>query len=138
MLWREVLVSADFPEVFDSARQVAAAEAMAKLPARGGKRFVELFRHGSLQLEMYAPRGRDAQRPHGRDEVYVVVRGSGLFVNGTQRFAFTAGDMLFAAAGEVHRFERFSDDLFAWVFFYGPEGGEKGRAAPAAATGSQP
>ena len=29
-----------------------------------------------------------------------------------------------AAAGEVHRFERFSDDFATWVFFYGPEGGE--------------
>jgi len=24
----------------------------------------------------------------------------------------------------VHRFEQFSDDFEAWVFFYGPEGGE--------------
>ena len=37
---------------------------------------------------------------------------------------FGPGDCLFAAAGEVHRFEQFSDDLAVWVFFYGPEGGE--------------
>jgi len=24
----------------------------------------------------------------------------------------------------VHRFEEFTDDLAAWVVFYGPEGGE--------------
>ena len=41
-------------------------------------------------------------------------------MNGTQRFAFRAGDVMFAAAGEVHRFEEFSEDFFTWVLFYGP------------------
>jgi mannose-6-phosphate isomerase-like protein (cupin superfamily) len=84
-----------------------------------------VFRHGTLQVEIFAPRGRDSQRPHTRDEVYVVVKGEGVFVNGTQRYAFRAGDVLFAAAGEQHRFEGFGEDFFTWVFFYGPEGGEK-------------
>jgi mannose-6-phosphate isomerase-like protein (cupin superfamily) len=112
-------------DVFDTARQVAATEAMARLPPRGGKRFESVFRHGSLQVEIFAPRVRDTQRPHSRDEVYVVVKGQGTFVNGTQRFAFRAGDVLFAEAGEVHRFEDFGEDFFTWVFFYGPEGGER-------------
>ncbi|HSN92663.1 MAG TPA: cupin domain-containing protein [Anaeromyxobacteraceae bacterium] len=113
--------------IFDAARQVAAAEAMRRLPRRGGKRFFTAFRHGSLQVEMYAPRGRDAQRPHARDEVYLVVQGRGVYVNGAQRFAFGPGDLLFAAAGERHRFERFTEDFFTWVLFYGPDGGEKPR-----------
>ena len=29
------------------------------------------------------------------------------------------------AAGVVHRFEGFSEDFLVWVFFYGPEGGER-------------
>jgi len=74
--------------VFDSIRHVAAAAAMGKLPERGGKRFLEVFRHGSLQLEIFAPRGRDTQRPHIRDEVYFIIQGSGFFVSETQRFAF--------------------------------------------------
>jgi mannose-6-phosphate isomerase-like protein (cupin superfamily) len=111
--------------VFDPIRQVAAAEAMARLPRAGGKRFATLFRHGTLQVEIFAPRGRDTQRPHTRDEVYFVVRGSGTYVNGSQRFAFRAGDLLFAAAGEPHRFEAFSEDFFTWVLFYGPDGGER-------------
>jgi mannose-6-phosphate isomerase-like protein (cupin superfamily) len=110
---------------FDAARQVAASEAMGRLPERGGKRFTSVFRHGSLQVEMFAPRGRDTQRPHTRDEVYVVARGSGFYVNGTQRYAFRTGDLLFAAAGEPHRFEDFTEDFFTWVLFYGPEGGER-------------
>lgn len=117
-------------DVFDLARHVAASAAMAKLPRAGGKRFEGVFRHGSLQVEIFAPRGRDTQRPHDRDELYVVVRGAGSYVNGTQRFAFRAGDVLFAAAGESHWFEDFSEDFFTWVLFYGPEGGEKGAAPP--------
>ena len=120
-------------DVFEAARHVAASAAMAKLPRAGGKRFETAFRHGSLQVEIFAPRIRDTQRPHDRDEVYVVVRGSGFYVNGTQRYAFRAGDLLFAAAGEMHRFEEFSEDFFTWVLFYGPEGGEK--AAAGVATG---
>jgi mannose-6-phosphate isomerase-like protein (cupin superfamily) len=38
---------------------------------------------------------------------------------------FAVGDALFVAAGVEHRFENFSDDLAAWVAFYGPEGGER-------------
>jgi mannose-6-phosphate isomerase-like protein (cupin superfamily) len=113
--------------VFDSIRQVAAVEAMARLPRAGGSRFSTMFRHGSLQVEIFAPRGRDTQRPHSRDEIYVVVRGSGTYVNGSQRFAFRAGDLLFAAAGEPHRFEDFTEDFFTWVLFYGDEGGERPR-----------
>ncbi|WP_242356387.1 cupin domain-containing protein [Anaeromyxobacter sp. SG64] len=123
-------------DVFDLARHVAASAATARLPRAGGKRFETVFRHGSLQVEIFAPRGRDTQRPHDRDEVYVVLRGAGAFVNGTQRFAFRAGDVLFAAAGEVHWFEDFSEDFFTWVLFYGPEGGEKAATAPPPAGGA--
>ena len=90
--------------------------------------FVELFTHGSLSVEMYRPLGQDAQTPHTRDEVYVVVSGVGEFVNGGQRKPFEAGELLFVPAGVEHRFENFSDDFATWVIFYGPEGGEKSKA----------
>ncbi|HEY3929556.1 MAG TPA: cupin domain-containing protein [Candidatus Koribacter sp.] len=109
---------------YSGERYLSLRDAVAKLPTKDGKPFAELFRHGSLSVEIYAPRGRDTQQPHSRDEVYVVARGSGVFVNGTQRTPFATGDFLFAAAGEVHRFEEFSDDFYTWVLFYGPEGGE--------------
>lgn len=112
-------------KVFDLARHVAASAALARLPRAGGKRFETAFRYGSLQIEIFAPRIRDTQKPHDRDEVYVVLRGSGFYVNAGQRFAFRAGDVLFAASGEVHHFEEFSEDFATWVFFYGPEGGER-------------
>jgi len=100
------------------------AEGLARLPGAGGERFVELFAHGSLSVELYAPRGDDPQSPHTRDEVYVVAAGRGWFENGAERQPFGPGDVLFVPAGVVHRFEEFSDELAVWVFFYGPEGGE--------------
>jgi mannose-6-phosphate isomerase-like protein (cupin superfamily) len=105
-------------------RRVEVAEAMARLPGAGGERFAEVFRRGTLQVEIYAPRGTDPQRPHTRDEVYIVVAGRGEFVNGEGRHAFAPGDFLFVPAGVVHRFENFTEDLVVWVIFYGPEGGE--------------
>jgi mannose-6-phosphate isomerase-like protein (cupin superfamily) len=103
---------------------VTLKEALAKLPGPDGQRFAELFAHGTLSVEIYAPRGSDPQQPHTRDEAYIVVQGSGEFVFGGRRSAFGPGDFLFAPAGMVHRFENFSDDLTVWVIFYGPEGGE--------------
>ena len=101
------------------------AQGLARLPGSKGERYVELFQHGTLSVELYAPRGNDPQTPHTRDEVYVVVEGSGTFRNGAERHRFDRGDVLFVAAGVEHRFEDFTDDLAVWVFFYGPEGGER-------------
>ena len=99
-------------------------EGLARLAGSQGERFVELFVHGTLAVELYAPRGHDPQTPHTRDEVYVVAHGSGYFRNGSDRDRFGPGDVLFVPANVPHRFEEFSDDLAVWVFFYGPDGGE--------------
>ncbi len=106
--------------------QVTVAEAMARLPGPNGERSAAVLEHGSLVIKIYAPRGHDPQTPHTRDEVYVVVQGEGFFVIGPSRTPFGPGDVLFAPAGIVHRFEDFTDDLVVWVLFYGPEGGEAG------------
>ena len=105
-------------------RRASVAEALELLPGAGGERFAKVLEHGSLVVEIYAPRGRDPQQPHTRDEAYVVVNGSGHFVNGDARHPFAPGDFLFVPAGVTHRFENFTEDLVVWVIFYGPEGGE--------------
>lgn len=97
--------------------------ATAKWPE--GQRFVEAFTHGTLLVELYAPRGRDPQTPHDRDEVYFVISGHGEFVVAGERKSVASGDALFVAAHVEHRFESFSDDFAAWVVFYGPQGGEQ-------------
>ncbi|QBD83415.1 cupin domain-containing protein [Ktedonosporobacter rubrisoli] len=104
-------------------RHVTLEQAQAALPEQG-LRFVSMLTHGSLLVEYYAPRGKDLQTPHTRDEIYVVMEGRGWFVNGEERHTFGPGDVIFVPAGVVHRFEDFTDDLGVWVIFYGPEGGE--------------
>ena len=89
------------------------------LPTPDGKRFITLFSHDMVTVEMYAPRGTDPQEPHNRDEVYVVAKGTGTFFDGAARAQFGPGDLLFVPAHMPHRFENFSDDLVVWVLFIG-------------------
>lgn len=86
--------------------------------------FLELFRHGSLTVEVYKPELIDQQAPHDRDEIYVIISGSGKFLNGKSTISFKPGDFLFVPAGIEHRFINFTSDFSTWVFFYGPYGGE--------------
>ncbi len=102
--------------------------ALERLAASGGPEFIELFRHGSLVVEVYKPERVDRQQPHTRDELYVVISGSGTFINGDERHPFEPGEVLFVPAGVEHRFVDFTADFSTWVFFYGPEGGEAGTA----------
>lgn len=108
-----------------SAPRLQALEALARLPGPDGERFVEVFRRGTLSIELYAPRGTDSQQPHTQDELYVILTGTGTFLNGDQRHAFAPGDVLFVPAGVEHHFVDFTDDFATWVIFYGPQGGEQ-------------
>jgi mannose-6-phosphate isomerase-like protein (cupin superfamily) len=92
--------------------------------AASGEDYVVPFRHGTMEVGVYRPVKVDTQSPHTRDELYVVISGTGTFVVGSERRAFGSGDVLFAAAGVGHRFEDFTDDFATWVFFWGPPGGE--------------
>ena len=102
------------------------AEALSRMPGPYGDHYAVLLEHGTLEVGIYAPRKSDPQTPHTRDELYVVMRGSGWFRNGADRVAFGPGDVLFVPAHRPHRFEEFTDDLAVWVMFYGPMGGEIG------------
>lgn len=88
------------------------------------REFLELFEHGSLKVEVYKPDNIDNQGPHDRDEIYVVISGTGTFENGNVQCEFGPGDFLFIKAGVKHRFINFTPDFSTWVFFYGPVGGE--------------
>ena len=74
--------------------RITLQEAASLLPTPDGKRSVALFEHGTLQVKLYAPRGVDAQSPHTRDEIYVIARGAGWFVNGEVRHRFASTDVL--------------------------------------------
>jgi mannose-6-phosphate isomerase-like protein (cupin superfamily) len=93
---------------------------MAALPLPDGRLSRQAFDTGEIELRFYAPQGTDQQVPHQRDELYFVAAGSGTFVREGERVPFAPGDVLFAAAGELHRFESFTPDFATWVLFYGP------------------
>ena len=108
-------------------RVIHLAEAQAGIPGPAGEHAVSLLRRGTLNamlaLGRFAPHPRPTT-PHAQDEVYVVIRGRGMFFHDGKREPFEPGDLLFAAAGVEHRFEDFTDDLAVWIVFYGPQGGE--------------
>ena len=109
----------------DTGAKVTLAEVLPRIPTPsaqiGGTRSAEAFRHGSLLVKVYAPRGHDPQTPHKQDEIYIVMTGTGRFVTGAESRSFAPGDMLFVAAGVPHRFEEFSDDLTLWAVFCSPQ-----------------
>ena len=90
-----------------------------------GEPFATAIKHGSMLLEVFAPRGSDQQSPHSQDELYIVISGVAELDRAGERMAARAGDALFVAAGVEHRFYGMSDDFITWVVLWGPEGGER-------------
>lgn len=110
--------------------KIALQECIEKLPLPATAKWpegvwdMEVFRHGTMSLILFAPQGKDYQTPHEQDEIYIVFKGSGDFMVEGIRYPFVAGDALFVPAGKLHHFENFTADLTLWVVFWGPKGGE--------------
>ncbi|HEX8386589.1 MAG TPA: cupin domain-containing protein [Rubricoccaceae bacterium] len=94
--------------------------------AEAGTDVAVLFRHGTLAVDFFAPRGEDHLMPHARDGVYVVISGSGTFVSDGEPQPVGPGEVVFVAAGTAHHFVDVSDDFATWALFHGPAGGEGG------------
>jgi mannose-6-phosphate isomerase-like protein (cupin superfamily) len=89
-----------------------------------GEPFADAMAHGSMSVEVFAPRGTDYQQPHDQDELYFVVSGTALFHHESEVIPVASGDCLFVAAGDRHHFKMMSEDFVTWVVFWGPKGGE--------------
>jgi mannose-6-phosphate isomerase-like protein (cupin superfamily) len=83
--------------------------------------FVELFNDKNITIEIYKPDQEDLQALHDRDELYMIISGSGDFRMTDEVVQFKPGDVLLAPQGAVHRFENFTEDFATWVIFYGPK-----------------
>jgi len=94
-------------------------EALSAL-TKSGNLFAELFNDANITIEIYKPEMEDLQAPHDRDELYMIISGSGDFRLRDETFQFKAGDLLLVPQGEVHRFENFTENFATWVIFYGP------------------
>lgn len=111
-----------------------------RAPIQPGHLSALLATYGSVELRWFSPRTVDAQEPHDRDEIYIIVGGSAVFMRAQDRIPFSEdhamdlvgeervtvhpGDVLFVPAGTLHRFESMSADFGSWMIFHGPEGGE--------------
>ena len=88
--------------------------------SKADTRFARLLERATFDVGMYVPETIDPQKPHTRDELYVIARGSGDVVCADETEVFHAGDVFFVPAGVPHRFANFSADFSAWVIFLGP------------------
>jgi mannose-6-phosphate isomerase-like protein (cupin superfamily) len=106
-------------------------EVLSKLPLPATDRWpegvwdIQAFSHGTMSAILFTPRGEDHQSAHKQDELYVVLKGSGVLVVEEARHPFESGDLLFVPANKAHRFEEFSQDIIAWALFWGPTDGEQ-------------
>lgn len=57
----------------------------------------------------------DHQRPHDRDECYIIIDGTGKFEIGDEIVDFAPGDFLFVPAGLSLRFIYFGKKRSTWV-----------------------
>lgn len=103
--------------------KIDAIEAVENLKGKD-QLFEELFKHGTLSVEIYSPKNIDNQKPHDKDEIYVIISGYSNFILENESTKVKKGDFLFVPAGKEHHFEAFSNDFSTWVFFYGQKGGE--------------
>jgi mannose-6-phosphate isomerase-like protein (cupin superfamily) len=99
--------------------RIAPADA-AGVPLKDGRLSSLQFEGDGIEIRYYTPKVVDRQTPHDRDEFYFVIAGTGTFLRNGERVTFGPGDMLFAAAGDDHRFVDFSAGFATWVLFYGP------------------
>jgi len=77
--------------------------------------WIGVFESANCRVEYWVPRERDAQDAHDQDEIYVVTQGTGAFRMRQRIRAVHAGDLIFVPAGELHRFEAFSEGFSVWV-----------------------
>lgn len=103
---------------------VRLTDARAQIPTPDGGHSASFLQRGTLNLKLSLPVPPNRQTPHAQDEIYLIIRGSGILYHDGKRDHFEAGDVMFVAAGVEHRFEDFTEDLSVWVVFYGPDGGE--------------
>jgi cytidylate kinase len=88
------------------------------------RRYLEALRTGGLSAGLYrVPQGAEGdQRPHGEEEVYLVLEGRGRFRMGDEDFAVEPGFLFTVPARVEHRFHSITDELLMLVFFAPPEG----------------
>ena len=89
------------------------------------ERYHEFLRVPALSAGIYRlpAGGVDPQRPHGEDEVYVVVSGRARVLVGEDDEPVEAGSVVYVPAGVEHRFHAIEEELRVLVLFAPAETG---------------
>ena len=84
--------------------------------------WLEFLRVPSLRAGLYVltPGAWDHQSPHEEDEVYFVVSGRATFEAGREHREVRAGEVIYVAAHQEHRFTHIVEELRVLVFFLHP------------------
>ena len=92
------------------------SEALSQLDKQGGY-FIDFITKTQIQAGILRlhPGDKDTQEPHHVDEVYYVIRGSGLINLNGRDHAVQQGSCIFVKSGTKHTFYGNSEDL---VVFY--------------------
>lgn len=78
------------------------SDALARL-AQDKTVYAGLIEKQTYDIGIYRPDKVDPQKPHMRDEIYVVGSGRGDFICEGESRSFGPGDLLFVPAGVEHR-----------------------------------
>jgi cytidylate kinase len=91
---------------------------------RSTRRYVEALRSTALSVGLYRlPAGaEDDQRPHGEEEVYLVLEGRGRFRMGDEDVSVAPGHLIAVPARVEHGFHSIEEDLLLLVLFAPAEG----------------
>jgi mannose-6-phosphate isomerase-like protein (cupin superfamily) len=79
---------------------------------------IEPFEKEGVSLIFFAPKNKDYQTAHDKDEFYFIIRGTGKLVIDGSAFAFSPGDCFYVPAGIHHNFSEFTDDFATWAVFF--------------------
>ena len=84
-----------------------------------GQLYHEFFTAPRISLGLYVlPAGQtDPQQPHTEDEVYYVIKGSGVIHVGDEERPVTAGSVIYVGEAVEHRFHSITEDLSILVVF---------------------
>lgn len=99
----------------------ASIEEAANLLQKSVTKFVAVIEDGDMAVEYYAPKNIDKQKPHSRDEIYIIASGSSDFLRDKEIIRCKTGDVIFVPALMGHRFINFTNGFATWVIFYGKE-----------------
>ena len=98
---------------------ISSTDALDRL-RRQGSDVINLLMSDNVSVDIYKPNGVDRQKPHDRDEIYMIISGKAVLNCDNRQTSCKSGDILYVPAGREHKFENFTNDFCTWAIFTSP------------------